>query len=43
MPRMGFEPINPMFEAAKTVRVVDRVATVIANISLQKIKFRSVN
>jgi hypothetical protein len=40
---MGFEPINPMFKPAKTVRVLDRAATVIASFSLQKIKFQSVN
>jgi hypothetical protein len=29
MPRMGFEPTNPVFEQAKTVLVLDDAATVI--------------
>jgi hypothetical protein len=29
MPRIGFEPPNPVFERAKTVHALDRVATVI--------------
>jgi hypothetical protein len=29
MPRLGFEPTTPMFERAKTVYALDRVATVI--------------
>jgi hypothetical protein len=28
MPRVGFEPTIPVFERAKTVRVVDHAATV---------------
>jgi hypothetical protein len=29
MPRVGFEPTIPVFEQAKTVHALDRVATVI--------------
>jgi hypothetical protein len=29
MPRVGFEPIIPVFERTKTVRALDRAATVI--------------
>jgi hypothetical protein len=29
MPRLGFEPTNPVFRQAKTIHVLDRAATVI--------------
>jgi hypothetical protein len=29
MPRVGFEPMIPAFERAKTAHVLDRVATVV--------------
>jgi hypothetical protein len=29
MPRVGFEPTNPVFERAKTVHALDRAAAVI--------------
>jgi hypothetical protein len=28
MPGVGFEPMNPVLEVAKTIHVLDRVATV---------------
>jgi hypothetical protein len=31
MPRVGFEPLIPMFERAKTVHALDRVAIVIGH------------
>jgi hypothetical protein len=31
MPRVGFEPMIPAFERAKTVHALDRAATVIGN------------
>jgi hypothetical protein len=31
MPRVGFEPMIPVFERAKTVHALDRAATVIGN------------
>jgi hypothetical protein len=33
MPLVGFEPTIPVFERAKTVHTLDRVATVIGSIS----------
>jgi hypothetical protein len=30
MPRMGFEPIAPVFERAKTIHALDRAANVIS-------------
>jgi hypothetical protein len=30
MPQVGFDPTIPVFERAKTVRAIDRVASVIA-------------
>jgi hypothetical protein len=33
MPRVGFEPMTPMFEQAKTVHGLDREATVIGTFS----------
>jgi hypothetical protein len=32
MPRVGFEPMIPAFERAKTVYALDRAATVIGNV-----------
>jgi hypothetical protein len=32
IPRVGFEPIIPVFEGAKTVHVLDRAVTVIGDI-----------
>jgi hypothetical protein len=29
IPQVGFEPMNPLFERAKTVHVLDRAATMI--------------
>jgi hypothetical protein len=31
MPRVGFEPMIPVFERAKTVHALDRAATVIGS------------
>jgi hypothetical protein len=31
MPRVGFEPMNPVFELAKTVHTLDRAATLIGD------------
>jgi hypothetical protein len=30
MPQVGFEPMTPVFERAKTVHVLDRAATIIS-------------
>jgi hypothetical protein len=35
MPRVGLEPETPVFERAKTVHALDRVATVIGTLLLQ--------
>jgi hypothetical protein len=35
MPRVGFEPMIPVFERSKTVHALDRAATVIGRIALQ--------
>jgi hypothetical protein len=35
MPRVGFEPTIPVFQRAKTVRAVDRAATVIGIDNIQ--------
>jgi hypothetical protein len=34
MPRVGFEPTTPVFELAKTVNAIDRVASVIGRVLL---------
>jgi hypothetical protein len=34
MPQVGFEPMIPVLERAKTVHALDRAATVIGNIHL---------
>jgi hypothetical protein len=37
MPRVGFEPTIPVFEWAKTVPALDRVATVIGTLSFSRL------
>jgi hypothetical protein len=34
MPRVGFEPMTPVFEQAKTIHALDRAATVIGSIPI---------
>jgi hypothetical protein len=38
MPRVGFEPVIPVFEGAKTVNTLDRAATVIVCHKIMHIK-----
>jgi hypothetical protein len=38
MPRMGFEPTTQASERSKTIHALDRVATVMGNMKLRKMK-----
>jgi hypothetical protein len=38
MPRVGFEPMTPVFERAKTVHMLDRAATMIGNLYYRRTK-----
>jgi hypothetical protein len=41
MPGVGFEPTIPVFELAKTVHALDRVATVIGPTGLWQVKMQN--
>jgi hypothetical protein len=43
MPRVGFEPTIPVFNRAKTVRGVDRAATVISYKEMNAGKKKEIN
>jgi hypothetical protein len=42
MPRVGFELTAPVFEPAKTVHALDRVATVIGSLSLSLLELSQI-
>jgi hypothetical protein len=39
MLEVGFEPVTPVFERAKTVRALDRAATVIGISKMKQVKY----
>jgi hypothetical protein len=41
MPRVGFDPMNPAFERAKTVHALDGAATVIGEVAMACFKILS--
>jgi hypothetical protein len=43
MSRVGFEPMIPVFERAKTVHALDRAATVIGNYFEYAVKYATHN